>query len=122
MQIHRNEPCPCGSGRKYKRCCAGKRAVATAPARRRRGPLLGLFVVLALGGLAFALLRDGSPGAAKESAPATDAAGRVWSAEHGHWHGPDGRELPASESAAPPPGGEPGQVWSEAHGHWHDAR
>src|SRR5437016_2634632 len=25
----RNDPCPCGSGRKYKRCCAGK-AVAVA--------------------------------------------------------------------------------------------
>src|SRR5439155_22872781 len=28
----RNDPCPCGSGRKYKRCCAGKlAAVAPAP-------------------------------------------------------------------------------------------
>jgi hypothetical protein len=24
MKIGRNEPCPCGSGKKYKRCCAGK--------------------------------------------------------------------------------------------------
>jgi len=23
-KIGRNEPCPCGSGRKYKRCCLGK--------------------------------------------------------------------------------------------------
>jgi uncharacterized protein len=22
LRIRRNEPCPCGSGRKYKRCCA----------------------------------------------------------------------------------------------------
>jgi SWIM/SEC-C metal-binding protein len=23
-KIGRNEPCPCGSGKKYKRCCAGR--------------------------------------------------------------------------------------------------
>ena len=23
-KVGRNDPCPCGSGRKYKRCCAGK--------------------------------------------------------------------------------------------------
>jgi len=23
-KIGRNDPCPCGSGRKYKQCCAGK--------------------------------------------------------------------------------------------------
>ena len=23
-KIGRNDPCPCGSGRKYKRCCMGK--------------------------------------------------------------------------------------------------
>ena len=24
MKIGRNDPCPCGSGRKYKKCCLGK--------------------------------------------------------------------------------------------------
>ncbi len=28
----RNDPCPCGSGRKYKRCCLGKERSAPAPA------------------------------------------------------------------------------------------
>ncbi|MEE9287487.1 MAG: SEC-C metal-binding domain-containing protein, partial [Gammaproteobacteria bacterium] len=27
MHIGRNDPCPCGSGRKYKKCCLGKNAV-----------------------------------------------------------------------------------------------
>jgi hypothetical protein len=31
-QISRNDPCPCGSGLKYKRCCMGKRP----PVRGRR--------------------------------------------------------------------------------------
>ncbi len=25
MKIGRNEPCPCGSGQKFKKCCLGKR-------------------------------------------------------------------------------------------------
>jgi protein O-GlcNAc transferase len=33
MQIGRNEPCPCGGGKKYKRCCLG-----TTTATRIRGP------------------------------------------------------------------------------------
>lgn len=24
MEIGRNDPCPCGSGKKYKKCCLGK--------------------------------------------------------------------------------------------------
>jgi uncharacterized protein YecA (UPF0149 family) len=26
--VGRNDPCPCGSGKKYKRCCAGVRPAA----------------------------------------------------------------------------------------------
>ncbi len=38
-KVGRNEPCPCGSGKKYKRCCADKDAeadAATDPAERLR--------------------------------------------------------------------------------------
>jgi hypothetical protein len=28
--IGRNDPCPCGSGRKYKKCCLSKEAAASA--------------------------------------------------------------------------------------------
>lgn len=24
-QVHRNDPCPCGSGKKYKKCCGQKK-------------------------------------------------------------------------------------------------
>jgi len=27
-KVGRNDPCPCGSGKKYKRCCAGARPAA----------------------------------------------------------------------------------------------
>jgi hypothetical protein len=30
VDVGRNEPCPCGSGRKYKKCCLAARAAATA--------------------------------------------------------------------------------------------
>ncbi len=33
----RNDPCPCGSGRKYKKCCSGKES-GRAPAGRAPGP------------------------------------------------------------------------------------
>lgn len=31
MRIGRNDPCPCGSGRKYKKCCANVRPVEAEP-------------------------------------------------------------------------------------------
>lgn len=30
MEISRNQPCPCGSGKKYKRCCMGKGSLVSA--------------------------------------------------------------------------------------------
>lgn len=32
MKISRNDPCPCGSGKKYKKCCLDKQAGMTGPA------------------------------------------------------------------------------------------
>jgi hypothetical protein len=37
--IDRNGPCPCGSGRKYKKCCAWKDARAAAVGRRANAPV-----------------------------------------------------------------------------------
>ena len=44
-KLGRNDPCPCGSGKKYKRCClpmheaaAAERATAAAQAATRRAP------------------------------------------------------------------------------------
>ena len=41
-KIKRNDPCPCGSGKKHKKCCGqNKRAGALPPRRRRFGiPIL----------------------------------------------------------------------------------
>ena len=29
MKVGRNQPCPCGSGKKYKKCCLGKEKVSS---------------------------------------------------------------------------------------------
>lgn len=73
--IGRNAPCPCGSGKKYKRCCALK--ANKTPLRLRL--VIGLVAVCLIGGLILILssIDDIEPGG---------PPGRVWSAEHGHWH------------------------------------
>ncbi|MGH6681278.1 MAG: SEC-C metal-binding domain-containing protein, partial [Bradyrhizobium sp.] len=37
-KIGRNEPCPCGSGRKYKQCCLAKDEAAASAARAAQAP------------------------------------------------------------------------------------
>src|SRR5207237_1285148 len=34
MKPGRNDPCPCGGGKKYKKCCLGKKAQALAAAQK----------------------------------------------------------------------------------------
>ena len=74
-QAGRNNPCPCGSGKKFKRCCESKKARARASTM-----LMVLVGAIVLGGLAaaFSTLTDDSV------SPTTP--GRVWSPEHGHYH------------------------------------
>ena len=68
----RNDPCPCGSGRKYKKCCELKGT------RRTSYTLL-----IAVGGavLAAIIIAFAQFTSDRENVP-----GRVWSAEHGHYH------------------------------------
>lgn len=138
----RNEPCPCGSGSKYKHCCEQK---DKQPFMSRTGLIMGLAVALVLAGGVAAFFNDSSSGS--DNTGSSSTAGKVWSAEHGHYHdGPSGpasvpqpREsasaaVPAESSqttapapasnvpASQPPGPAPaGKVWSSEHGHWHDA-
>lgn len=82
MKTGRNEACPCGSGKKFKRCCDGK---ADAGARlRSRGLAVLLLVVLLIvvAGIVIDLRSD--------DGPAVDTV-RVWSPEHGHYHDVDQR-------------------------------
>jgi hypothetical protein len=87
QSVGRNDPCPCGSGRKYKRCCldadrqAGPRPAARGPAEPRRGELT-LIVETARGVMARTipsaspLRTDRSHGSAAEAA--THDAAAIW--------------------------------------------
>ena len=116
MKIGRNDPCPCGSGKKYKFCCETKKAEGKGDWSRYALYAIAISIGLGIGGFFIAL------------ADAPDD-GRVWSAEHGHWHNADGTEIVTGNTAQPggppypqPPGPVPeGKVWSPDHGHWHDA-
>jgi len=159
--IGRNEPCPCGSGQKYKLCCEGRQDIVQ---EARRSPwLLAGAAVVGLGVVATIAMQLGDPKPTDVSrslsrpvtaqSPIVDPAailsplgapeggstappGKVWSAEHGHYHDIAGAAgSPASISsngsnpvAAPgtltpePDGPAPaGKVWSPEHGHYHDA-
>ena len=75
MAVGRNSPCPCGSGKKYKRCCALKPQNKTT---------LGGWAMLS----AVALMLAAGAAIMLSSLDDTESTGpsRVWSAEHGHWH------------------------------------
>ena len=108
--VGRNEPCPCGSGRKYKVCCQRKEHEARRSSRRYILPGIVAAVIVALAGAA------------------------------AYWSAPDEKTNTVAQSptrAAPfpmaaasqtrpvlvpqPPGPVPeGKVWSPEHGHWHD--
>ena len=74
--IGRNAPCPCGSGKKYKRCCALK-AQKTTLASRVVMSVIGL--ILLTGAVVMLMSLD-------ELGADPTGPRRVWSEEHQHWH------------------------------------
>jgi len=70
-KIGRNDPCPCGSGRKYKLCCAAKTESAS------RFGMYALVVVL----VAMAVVIVYNVTGDRASGPR-----QVWDPEHGHYH------------------------------------
>lgn len=74
MKARRNDPCPCGSGSKYKHCCEGKTPWY------KQSFWAGLLILLVLLAAAFVWTQMNHEGAP------TDAEGGVWSPEHGHFH------------------------------------
>jgi hypothetical protein len=85
VKVGRNDPCPCGSGKKYKHCCERKTT---------KMPLGNWVVVAALiaaaGVLVFVLIdaaREGRGSVGASRCP----PGQIWSPEHGHCHAPGAR-------------------------------
>ena len=75
----RNDRCSCGSGKKFKHCCELKKS-GTVSSR--------IIMVAVVGAILVAIV------AAISSSRNNEAPGRVWSAEHGHYHDASGREVP----------------------------
>lgn len=136
--VGRNEPCPCGSGKKYKACCALKveRVVSAdvpAPRRNAFSWQLGVFVVLFLGLGAVAAVQMTSAKPAEEKAAAAplprpmpmpkiefapeNGAPGVLAGANAAAPQPAPQFTPGPQPAGPVP---PGKVWSPEHGHWHD--
>ncbi len=121
-RVSRNDPCPCGSGLKYKKCHEGKDAEKPTRSGLLTMTLLGLLVVGGATAVVIGFARGGLGTGRTGGRP-----GQVWSPEHNHWHdatAPASAPVPAAigEQKPPPPGTPPpGKVWSPEHGHWHDA-
>jgi hypothetical protein len=78
VKTRRNDPCPCGSGKKFKICCEGKAEAKSKVATKWTAAIVGAIVVIG------ALMLFSS--ISTDEGSATAQPGRVWSPEHGHYH------------------------------------
>ncbi|MBI2970412.1 MAG: SEC-C domain-containing protein [Gammaproteobacteria bacterium] len=78
MKVGRNDPCPCGSGLKYKHCCLGKDEKLSV-----RTKLLLALAGLVIGSAVIATVATALRNAGGDLEP---RPGLVWSEEHRHWH------------------------------------
>lgn len=78
----RNDLCPCGSGRKYKKCCEAKVRGGTAHNR---------WMLIAVGGAMIAAI---IAGIASFTGDRPGGGTRIWSSEHGHYHDANGVAIP----------------------------
>ena len=70
-KVGRNDACPCGSGRKFKQCCATK-----GESRSQLGAYALIAVVIAIAGvIVFTFTSEGGSGSRQ-----------VWDPVHGHYH------------------------------------
>ena len=113
-KIGRNEPCSCGSGKKYKHCCEAKSGESNGASGGVGVALLVL--ILIIGGVAstffFPIGGDSTADQANQSR--ANLGGQPIS-----FPAPS----PTSTGGTPQPPGPPplGKVWSPEHGHWHNA-
>jgi hypothetical protein len=77
----RNDLCSCGSGRKFKKCCASK--TDSAQTSRVLMIVVGIAVVGAL-----------AAGVASFRGSGTSGSVRVWDPAHGHYHDANGVQVP----------------------------
>lgn len=76
--LGRNDPCHCGSGKKYKRCCQGKERSTTPVTSKATMIIIAVVVLVGLGFMVISL----TVGGGEDACP----PGTTWSAAHGHCH------------------------------------
>jgi hypothetical protein len=109
MSVHRNAPCPCGSGKKFKQCHGRAGATLTRPVALPMWAIVGMVVVAAgaifllfqatnrnraasavmptPGGFGSTLPTGAIPGEPEPAAYQYDpATNRYWDPAHRHWH------------------------------------
>ncbi len=79
----RNDRCPCGSGKKYKNCCADKAARRMSPAS-----WAAIVAIVAAAGVLVVLLVNATRGGAGAAVPRSGICppGQVWDPTHNHCH------------------------------------
>jgi hypothetical protein len=121
--VGRNDPCPCGSGRKYKQCCSGK----MLGVKGRRGWMLGILGLALAAAVAWGVMRSQAPPPAPSAVqtPPPSAAAPSAAPVTGVTPSPT-----VGTSAPPITGVTAPQPWAydaatnrhfdPTHGHWHD--
>lgn len=111
--LGRNAPCPCGSGKKYKRCCMATEADQGDSGRKPRVTKLQVVLILLLismaavwGSVSFiGSSAESTTGSTPEAWEYDEANNRHWDPGHGHWHNgppPPQHRDPDQEVAQPP--------------------
>ena len=78
----RNDLCPCGSGRKYKKCCEAKEA---------HGGMQSRMLLVVVGGAIIAAIALAIVSFTSDSRPGSV---RIWDPVHGHYHNANGVQVP----------------------------
>lgn len=114
QNIGRNDPCPCGSGRKYKNCCAGKIRFSFRNLPNKPAWLVGVLSVVAI---AVFILAGRSGDGTSNTALQQQASPRSAADAPGATNAPSG-----ADGAAPEPyeyDAANNQHFDPTHNHWH---
>lgn len=117
----RNDPCSCGSGRKFKNCCLGREP--DVPAQRSNRMAKVLLIAVPVGILALVLISSQGrrPGSQSGVSPG-NATGVTLPAQTGLPQGSGTREAspPTTTPVAWQYDAASNRHWDPNHGHWHD--
>jgi hypothetical protein len=109
-KANRNDPCPCGSGKKFKNCCYGKgiRFHKKDQSKYLIWLIIGAGIIIA-----GVVISDKFSSSSNQPAPQITPPASTQSS---------GAQTSNTQPAGIPQPGQapPGKVWSQEHGHWHD--